>query len=86
MSLPIAIIAVPAHFGPHVTLPTWRKAAVLFAVGTPPAYYVSYFAALGLTAGLTWPVHIWVGTIVLAVLTGLFLSYLRLPPAPPDVD
>jgi hypothetical protein len=65
-----------------------RDAAALrwFAVGTPLAYYGGYFAALGLTAGLAWPVHIWAGTIVLAMLTGLFLSYLRLPPAPPDVD
>jgi hypothetical protein len=63
-----------------------RDAAALrvFAVGTPLAYYLSYFALLGLSAGLTWAVHIWAGTIVLAVLTGLFLSYLRLPPALPE--
>jgi hypothetical protein len=55
----------------------------LFATGTPLAYYLSYFAMLGFTSGLTWPVHIWAGTIVLAMLTGLFLSYLRVPPALP---
>jgi hypothetical protein len=63
-----------------------RDAAALrwFAVGTPLAYYLSYFAVLGFTSGLTWPVHIWAGTIVLAMLTGLFLSYLRVPPALPE--
>jgi hypothetical protein len=83
MSLPIAIIAVLAHFEPHFTLPTWRKAAVLFATGTPLSYYLSYFAVLGLTARLPWAVHIWAGTIALAMLTGFFLSYLRVPPALP---
>jgi hypothetical protein len=52
----------------------------LFAFIVPVLYYVFYFAVLMLTQGIGWSIHLWTGSIVLAGVVGLLLSYLIIPP------
>jgi hypothetical protein len=53
----------------------WR----FFASLVPAIFYLYYFLALRLTEGISWSVHLWAGSIVLAGLTGWLLSYLLIP-------
>jgi hypothetical protein len=53
----------------------------LFAFAIPAIYYALYFVVLIVTQGLGWSVHLWTGSIVLAGVVGLLLSYLIIPPA-----
>lgn len=63
---------------PSVTRP---DALRLFAFGVPILFYLNYFGAiLALTGGISWSVHLWLGTTVMAGLVGLALSYLLVPP------
>jgi hypothetical protein len=52
----------------------------LFAFTVPLLYYVFYFVVMMLTHGIGWSVHLWTGSIVLAGVIGLLLSYLIIPP------
>jgi hypothetical protein len=52
----------------------------LSAFIVPVLYYVFYFAVLMLTQGIGWSIHLWTGSIVLAGVVGLLLSYLIIPP------
>lgn len=49
----------------------------------PMAYYLCYFLGLMLTKQIWWSVHLWTGSIVMAGIEGLLLSYLVLPPSTP---
>jgi hypothetical protein len=53
----------------------------LFAFLLPLPLYALYFAVLG-TRGIIWTVHLWMGSIVIAGISGWLLSYLMAPPAP----
>jgi Tol biopolymer transport system component len=53
----------------------------LFAAVVPVVFIAAYFAALALTLGMGWTVHLWAGSIVLAGTAGWLLSYLVSPPA-----
>src|SRR5207247_8511354 len=55
----------------------------LFAFSVPVVYYLGYFITLMLTSGITWSIHLWLGSIVMAGIIGLTLSYILLPPASP---
>ena len=58
-----------------------RPASVrLFAFAVPVIFYSCYMLALQLTGGIGWSIHLWLGTIVVAGIVGLLLSYLVLPP------
>lgn len=57
-----------------------------FAFGVPALWYGLYFLNLFLREGLRWRIHTWGGGIVLAGVTGLFLSYLMIPPALPGEE
>lgn len=60
-----------------------RPAAVRwFAFAVPVVLYALYMAALALTTGTWWSVHLWTGAIVLAGLVGLLTSYLVVPLPP----
>ncbi len=48
----------------------------LFAFLVPMVIETIYFFAIQLLHGIVWVVHLWVGSIVLAGVVGLFLSYL----------
>jgi hypothetical protein len=52
-----------------------------FAFAVPAIYWALYFVAVLVTQGLAWSVHLWTGSIVLAGVVGLLLSYLLVPPA-----
>lgn len=51
------------------------------AVALPAVLWTTYFALLDLQFGVAWVTELWAGTIVLAVLSGLALSLLTMPPA-----
>jgi hypothetical protein len=73
----LLVDAFYAWLHPSATRPTaWR----LFAFALPATFYLCYFLALMLTEGIAWSVHLWVGSIMLAGITGWLLSYLLLPP------
>jgi hypothetical protein len=55
----------------------------LFALAVPMVYYAFYYAALIVTHGLEWSVHVWTGSIALSGVVGLLLSYVLLPPPVP---
>lgn len=52
----------------------------IFAFAVPAILYTLYFLTLLLTVGIAWTTHLWTGTIVLAGVVGLLLSYLVVPP------
>ncbi|GAC1390696.1 MAG: hypothetical protein NVS4B11_28030 [Ktedonobacteraceae bacterium] len=52
----------------------------LFAFLVPPVFYGLYFLALFLNKGVAWSIHLWMGSIVIAGVVGLLLSYLLIPP------
>lgn len=52
----------------------------LFAFSVPAFYFLTYFAGLLVADGIWWPIHLWLGTIAIAGITGWLLSYvLRAP-------
>ncbi len=55
----------------------------LFAFASPALFYAAYFAALWLTDGIWWRVHMWGGAIALAGVVGVLLSLLVAPPPLP---
>lgn len=55
----------------------------IFAFAVPAIYYACYFATLGLTEGITWSIHLWLGSIFLAGIVGLLLSYVLVAPQVP---
>jgi hypothetical protein len=55
----------------------------LFAVGVPVVFYLVYFLSLLATTGIWWSVHLWLGSVAVAGITGWLLSYVALPPAMP---
>jgi len=54
-----------------------------FGVAVPITYYSLYFATLGLTSGITWSIHLWLGSIVMSGVVGLLLSYVLVAPQIP---
>ncbi len=51
----------------------------LFAFLVPVVTEMIYFFALQMLHGIVWVIHLWAGSIVLAGVVGLFLSYLLVP-------
>jgi len=56
----------------------------LFAFAVPVILYSIYFIALSVLHTITWSVHLWAGSVVLAGITGWLISYLVMPPHTPD--
>jgi hypothetical protein len=60
-----------------------------FAFAMPVALYLVYFVNLAIVSpglygtGITWTIHFWTGSIVLAGVVGWLLSYVMFPPATP---
>ncbi|HET8841137.1 MAG TPA: hypothetical protein VFN35_06685, partial [Ktedonobacteraceae bacterium] len=64
---------------PSVTQP---DALRLFAFLVPILFYLNYFIAILVVYGsISWSIHLWLGTVVMAGLVGLALSYLLVPPS-----
>ncbi len=55
----------------------------LVAALTPLALWSSYFVILHSVYGIRWPLDLWLGTTGLAMISGLLLSYVAIPPAIP---
>jgi hypothetical protein len=54
----------------------------IFAFGVPAAWISLYFATVAIEWGVWWKIHAWAGSIVIAGIVGLLLSYAIFPPAP----
>lgn len=52
----------------------------VFSFFVPAAFAGLYLAAVTLTNGIWWPVHVWSGAILVTGLGGLLVSYLAFPP------
>ena len=65
--------------------PTVDRSRAFRVVGgvTPVALWCAYFAALALFHHTRWPADLWLGTVLVAGLNGLALSFLAIPPAIP---
>ncbi len=50
----------------------------------PAALWTTYFAATAWIHGLVWPVDLWIGTIGVAAMTGIALSFLAVPIGLPE--
>jgi hypothetical protein len=61
-------------------IPALRAAAFL----APAAVCALYLLVLAATRGITWPVHLWLGSIFVSGAIGALLSYLAVPPSAPD--
>jgi hypothetical protein len=59
------------------------EALRIFAFTVPAVFYLLYFATLEITDGITWSIHLWLGSIVMAGIVGLLLSYVMVPPQKP---
>lgn len=58
----------------------------LFALTVPMVLYGLYFLTLLLTSGVAWSTPLWAGSIMLAGVVGVLLSYVAAPPpAPGDI-
>jgi hypothetical protein len=64
-----------------------RPAALrIFAFVVPIVYCSLYFLVLYFTKGIGWSIHLWMGSIILAGIIGLLLSYLLIPPLAPAIE
>jgi hypothetical protein len=52
-----------------------------FAFALPAALYLLYFIAVELHPTIMWSIHLWLGSVALAGVIGLLISYLIAPPA-----
>jgi hypothetical protein len=55
----------------------------LFAFSVPVIFFLCYFIPIILSIGITWKIHLWLGSCVMAGIIGLGLSYLLIPPKGP---
>lgn len=51
-----------------------------FAFLTPVVFYGAYFLNLQLTRGVSWEIHVWAGSIIMAGVVGLLISFLMVWP------
>jgi len=86
--LPVLLVAAIAlidwllyYLRPSATRP---DALRLFAFAAPVLLFSTYFAALLLTDGIQWTIHLWTGATFLAGVIGWLLSYLVAPPPLPS--
>jgi hypothetical protein len=55
----------------------------IFAFSVPVIFYLIYFTTLGITQGITWSIHLWLGSSMMAGVVGLLLSYVLIAPREP---
>jgi hypothetical protein len=66
--------------------PSHRRQFHLFAFVVPVLYYLLYFAAVGIAQGISWPLPLWTGSVFMAGIVSVLLSYLILPPPYPKAS
>jgi hypothetical protein len=54
----------------------------IFAFGVPAVWIAAYIATVAVRWGLGWEIHTWAGSVVIAGIVGLLLSYAIVQPAP----
>jgi hypothetical protein len=64
--------------------PTHVRAARLVAALVPLALWLPYFIVFKVAYDLSWTIHLWLGTVFMAVMGGLGLSLLVFPPEVPQ--
>lgn len=88
---PLPLIAVAALGGLTADLlaarlrPSAERPSALrvFAALVPATLYTLYVLVLAIDGGVWWRVHLWMGAITLAAVTGWLVSYLVVPPQLP---
>ncbi|HEU4798237.1 MAG TPA: hypothetical protein VFT63_04865 [bacterium] len=76
----LAADLLAARLRPAATRPAALR---LFAALVPAVLYALYMLALTIDGGIWWSVHLWMGAITLAAITGWLVSYLVAPPQLP---
>lgn len=68
----------------------WLKPSVerpealrIFAFLVPMIFSLCYFLSLAFTTGISWSIHLWLGSTVVTGITGWLMSYLLVPPVLP---
>jgi hypothetical protein len=69
----------------------WLKPSVakpdalrLFAFAVPVVFYLNFFVSIMIhNHGISWSIHLWLGSSVMAGIVGLVLTYLLVPPTSP---
>lgn len=51
----------------------------LFAFAVPAFFYLCYYLNLGIIRGIQWSIHLWLGSVFMAGIVGLLLSFLMVP-------
>lgn len=51
----------------------------LFAFAAPAFFYLCYFLNLQIIRGIQWTIHLWLGSVFMAGIAGLLLSFLMVP-------
>lgn len=85
--LPVALLAglVVDLLAKMLSPSAVRPAALrIFGFAVPALYILLYFVALMVVREVRWTVHLWAGSVMLAGLVGLCLSYLVVAPALPS--
>ncbi|MBA3470292.1 MAG: hypothetical protein H0T53_11690 [Herpetosiphonaceae bacterium] len=81
--LPVALgVGLLADLGMWRWRPSVERVLALrfFSFGLPFGFFIAYYVGILLTRGLVITEHLWIGTSIMAGVTGLFLSYLAAPP------
>jgi hypothetical protein len=60
--------------------PIYSPAVRWFGFGLPAVFWALYFATRALTEPFNWTIHLWAGSILLAGIMGLLVSYTYFPP------
>lgn len=55
-----------------------------FTVAVPVVVYGLYFVTAQLTAGVSWSIHLWAGSIAMSGVAGLLLGFIAAPPQVPQ--
>jgi hypothetical protein len=86
---PLILVATVAGLAADFLL--WRlqsslarpDALRLFAFRVPVIFSLCYFIPIILSTGITWKIHLWLGSCVIAGIVGLGLSYIMVAPLKP---
>ena len=58
-----------------------RERFLLFAFSAPVLLYALYFLTLQMTKGIEWTIHLWLGSIFMVGIIGLFVGFLTASPS-----
>jgi hypothetical protein len=62
--------------------PSWHERTTLrwFAFAVPAVTTALHFLTAQIVIGITWTIHLWLGTVFITGIAGLLLSYVVAPP------